>query len=327
VITVSSAVTGRCYPELGEIDTLASAMARINVELKARDPDPDATAARCAALGAEDAGVLVQRDTYFAARRGRLKLREQGELGDELIAYRRPDGMQPEQSRYVRAPVAEPEVLREALHAALGTVVIVAKRRRLFVWENVRIHLDDVDGLGTFLELEAIVAPDGSDLQDARAKVARLRQELVVTDDSLVAEGYSELLLDGPQALLRAADAAMRAAYAPYSAFAVGAAVRSPSGAIYAGANVENVAYPQSQCAEASALGALVAAGESAITAGAVVAERVDHCPPCGGCRQRLREFGSADVPVYLGRPGATPLTVTLAELLPGAFGRDELAP
>ncbi len=300
-------------------------MARVNVELKARDPDPDATAARCAALGARDRGVLVQRDTYFAGRHGRLKLREQGGAGDELIAYRRPDATAPAESGYVRAAAADPEALREALDAALGTVVVVAKRRRLFLWENVRIHLDDVDGLGRFVELEAIVAPDGSDLAVARAKLARLRDELAIEDDALVAEGYSDLLLDGPQALLRAADAAMRAAYAPYSEFPVGAAVRSSSGAIYAGANVENVAYPQSQCAEASALGALVAAGETAITAVAVVAERVQRCPPCGGCRQRLREFGAAGVPVHLGRPGQTAHTVTLAELLPGAFGREQL--
>lgn len=300
-------------------------MARVNVELKARDPDPDATAARCLALGARDRGVLVQRDTYFAGRQGRLKLRQSGEAGDELIAYRRPDAGEPTESTYVRAAVAEAGALREALDAALGTIVVVAKRRRLFIWENVRIHLDDVDGLGTFLELEAIVASDGSDLAGARGKVAHLRDELAIGDGSLLAEGYSDLLLDGPQVLLRAADAAMRAAYAPYSAFPVGAAVRSLSGAVYVGANVENVAYPQSQCAEASALGALVAAGESAITAVAVVAERVDRCPPCGGCRQRLREFGAGDVPVYLGRPGETPETMTLAQLLPGAFGRDEL--
>jgi homotetrameric cytidine deaminase len=307
------------------IGTLARAMARVNVELKARDPDPDATAARCAALGAQERGVLVQRDTYFAAPHGRLKLRQSGGAGDELIAYRRPDAAEPGESRYVRAAAADPEALREALAAALGTAVVVAKRRRLYLWNDVRIHLDDVEGLGTFLELEAIVAADGSDLQDARAKLRRLRDELAINDDSLVTEGYSDLLLDGPQALLQAADAAMRAAYAPYSAFPVGAAVRAPSGAIYAGANVENVAYPQSQCAEASALGALITAGESAITAVAVVAERVDRCPPCGGCRQRLREFGGAGVPVHLGRPGETPQTFTLAELLPGAFGRDEL--
>ena len=302
-------------------------MASVNVELKARDPDPDATAARCAALGAEDRGVLVQRDTYFAARHGRLKLRESELGGDELIAYRRPDATEPGESDYVRVATAEPQVLREALDRALGTTVVVAKRRRLFIWNNVRIHLDEVDELGTFLELEAIVAADGSDLQDARDKVDRLRWELAITDEALVAEGYADLLLDGPQALLRAADGAMRAAYAPYSDFPVGAAVRATSGAIYVGANVENAAYPQSQCAEASALGALVAAGETAITAVAVVAERVEHCPPCGGCRQRLREFGAAEVPVYLGRPGRPPQTVTLAELLPGAFGPEDLAP
>ena len=302
-------------------------MARVNVELKARDLDPEATAARCAALGAQDRGVLVQRDTYYEARHGRLKLRRSVEAGDELIAYGRPDAAEPAESTYSRAPTADAQALGEALEAALGTVVVVAKRRRLFVWENVRIHLDDVEGLGTFLELEAIVDPDGSDHADARAKVDRLRDALAITDGALVAEGYCDLLRDGPQPLLRAADTAMRAAYAPYSAFPVGAAVRSPSGAIYTGANVENVAYPQSQCAEASALGALVAAGESAITAVAVVAERARHCPPCGGCRQRLREFGAAEVPVYLGRPGETPRTVTLAQLLPGAFGREELAP
>ena len=79
-------------------------------------------------------------------------------------------------------------------------------------------------------------------------------------------------------------------------------------------------------CAETSALGALITAGETAITAVAVVAERLEHCPPCGGCRQRLAEFGDASTPVYLGRPGSDPQTSSLGELLPGAFGREALA-
>jgi homotetrameric cytidine deaminase len=301
-------------------------MASVNVELKARDADPDATAARCAALGAEDRGVLDQRDTYFAARDGRLKLREQDPGDDELIAYRRPDAADAGESSYIRTVTAEPHALREALQTALGTTVVVAKRRRLFVWENVRIHLDEVAQLGSFIELEAIVAPDGGDLQQAHDKVARLRDELAIGDDALVAVGYSDLLLDGPQVLLRAADAAMRTAYAPYSAFPVGAAVRAAGGAVYSGANVENAAYPQSQCAEASALGALVAGGETVITAVAVVAERTEHCAPCGGCRQRLSEFGGPEVPVYIGRPGSEPLTMTLGELMPGAFGPRDLS-
>jgi homotetrameric cytidine deaminase len=300
-------------------------MARVNVELKASDRDPEATAARCLALGALDGGFLEQRDTYFVARRGRLKLRvEEGALGGELIAYRRPDASEPTQSAYSLAPVAAPEELAETLDTALGTVVVVSKRRRLFLWEGVRIHLDEVEGLGSFVELEAVL-PDAGDLATAVTKVARLRGELGISDDALVACGYADLLTDGPQALLRAADAVMRDAYAPYSEFKVGAAVRGRSGAIYAGANVENSSYPQGQCAEASALGALVAAGEAAISAAAVVAERLEYCPPCGGCLQRLSEFGGPETPVHFGRPGGALRTMTLGELLPGPFGREAL--
>ena len=293
-------------------------MKNVNVELKAVDPDPQATVARCLALGATDRGELRQTDTYFLARRGRLKLRTD-ESAAELIAYRRRDHPEATESAYVLAPVSEPAAVAEALDAALGTTVVVSKRRRLFLWEGVRIHLDEVDGLGSFVEFEAVL-PDAGDAETARGKVARLRAELGIEDAALISAGYADLLLDGPQALVRAARAAMENAYAPYSQFKVGAAVRAPSGAIYAGANVENVAYPQGQCAEASALGALVTAGETAITAVAVVAERLEICPPCGGCRQRLSEFGDASTPVYLG-----PTTTTLGELLPGAFDREAL--
>jgi hypothetical protein len=158
-------------------------------------------------------------------------------------------------------------------------------------------------------------------LDRCAAYVPRMREKWVDAERSV----DPERSVDGAQVLLRAADAAMRHAYAPYSQFKVGAAVRAPGGAIYTGANVENVAFPQGACAEASALGALVTAGETAITEVAVVAERVEFCPPCGGCRQRLAEFGDPSTPVHLGRPGDEPRTMTLAELLPGAFGRGEL--
>jgi cytidine deaminase len=303
-------------------------MARVNllnVELKARCADLDAAAARCLAIGASDEGVLTQRDTYYAARSGRLKLREDPSRGSELLAYSRPDDPEAAESSYLLAPVSAAAEVNEALSAALGDpLVVVSKRRRLFLWQGVRIHLDEVEGLGTFIELEAVL-PDAGDLAEAREKVDQLRDELRISEDDLVAGGYADLLLAAPQALLRAADAAMRNAYAPYSRFKVGAAVRAPSGAIYSGANVENVAFPQGACAEAAALGALVTAGETAITAVAVVAERVDRCPPCGGCRQRLAEFGGPGTPVYLGRPGEEFSTTPLGELLPGAFGREEL--
>jgi homotetrameric cytidine deaminase len=298
---------------------------RRNVELKARDADPDGTLRRALALGASDEGVLRQRDTYFGRARGRLKLREQeGGAGPiaQLVAYQRADDEQARTSAYRLADVSEPEQLRGALDAALGTLVVVDKRRHLLLYEGVRIHLDDVDGLGAFVELEGVAAPD-SDLSRERELVDRLQAQLELGEP--VAVSYADLLLDQPQALLSAADAVMRTAHAPYSQFKVGAALRTPSGAVHVGANVENVAYPQGQCAEASAIGALIAAGEREISAVAVVAEKLDVCPPCGGCRQRLSEFAAADTPVYLGRPGGPLHATTIGELLPLAFDESSL--
>ena len=303
---------------------------RRNVELKARDPDPARSLERCRSLGAEDRGEVRQRDTYFAAPGGRLKLREQEPGGAELIAYERPDAAQARESRYRIVPVADAAALRAALQAALGTTVVVDKRRRLFVWEGVRIHLDRVEGLGDYVELEGVAADD-SDLASERALVARLRVELGIADDALLASGYADLLTaardtaDGSEELLRAAEAALRYAHAPYSGLAVGAALRAPGGAVYAGTNVENAAFPQGQCAEASAIGALVTAGEREIAAVAIVAEGLDLCPPCGGCRQRLSELAGPDTPVHLGRPGGPRRTLTLGELLPLRFGAKDL--
>src|SRR5256885_12245008 len=112
----------------------------------------------------------------------------------------------------------------------------------------------------------------------------------------------------------------MRNAYAAYSDFKVGAALRTPDGTVIVGANVENAAYPQGQCAEASAIGALVASGQREISAVAVVAEKLEVCPPCGGCRQRLKEFAAPETPVYLGRPGGPVEKTTVGALLPLAF-------
>jgi homotetrameric cytidine deaminase len=290
-----------------------------NIEFKARDPQPARTLDLALALGADDRGEIAQTDTYFARARGRLKLREQQPGDAELIQYRRADTAGARESEYRRIPAADAPALREALDAALGTLVVVEKRRRLLLYQNVRIHIDDVEGLGSFVELEAVAEPR-SDLSAEQDKVSWLRAELEVGDDSIVAQSYSDLLLDTPDLLLRAADATMRNAHAPYSDFKVGAALRAPSGAIYTGANVENASYPEGQCAETSAIGALVAAGETEIAAVAVVAEKMDFCPPCGGCRQRLSELAGPDTPVHLGRPGGEHRTFTLAELFPHSF-------
>lgn len=125
--------------------------------------------------------------------------------------------------------------------------------------------------------------------------------------------------------LLKAATAVRDHAHAPYSGFRVGAAVRGASGQIYAGCNVENVAYPQGTCAEAGAIAAMVAAGETRIVEVVVIADSPHPIPPCGGCRQKLAEFGAGDVVVTMANTKGDMREMTLAELLPGAFGAEHL--
>jgi cytidine deaminase len=127
-------------------------------------------------------------------------------------------------------------------------------------------------------------------------------------------------------ALLAAARAARGRAYAPYSKFAVGAALLDDQGRIHAGCNVENVAYPEGLCAEAVALGHLVLAGGRRIAAVAVVGAGPRLVTPCGGCRQKLREFGNDDVPVLVADPAVLRGRFTLGELLPASFGPEHLA-
>jgi adenylate cyclase class IV len=143
--------------------------------------------------GAEDHGVLLQRDTYFHAVQGRLKLREARGAVAELISYRRADRDGPKVSNYRVVPVMDPVATADALADALGVRVVVEKARRLIVWRDVRIHLDSVAGLGEFVELEAVSdAPGG--LVAEEAKIAELRAALAITDDLLVARGYADLL-------------------------------------------------------------------------------------------------------------------------------------
>ncbi|MGH6903287.1 MAG: cytidine deaminase, partial [Geminicoccaceae bacterium] len=126
------------------------------------------------------------------------------------------------------------------------------------------------------------------------------------------------------QDLFEAARAAFENAHAPYSAFRVGAAVRTASGRVFAGANVENASYPEGNCAEASALAAMVVAGERTIAEALVLAAGERLCTPCGGCRQRLAEFAGPDVPIHLCGPDGLRRTVVLGELLPLSFGLDQ---
>ena len=120
--------------------------------------------------------------------------------------------------------------------------------------------------------------------------------------------------------LIDDARAARDHAYAPYSRFKVGAAIRAASGRIYTGVNVENAAYPQGTCAEAGAIAAMVLGGDTRIAEVAVIADAPVPVSPCGGCRQKLAEFAPPGVRVHMANMDGETRTMTMAELLPGAF-------
>jgi cytidine deaminase len=125
--------------------------------------------------------------------------------------------------------------------------------------------------------------------------------------------------------LIRAAITAMASAYAPYSGFSVGAAIRDEHGHIHTGVNVENAAYPQGSCAEAGAIAAMIMAGGRHITAIAVAGKGDLLCTPCGGCRQRIREFAKPKTPVLIAGEDGFKQSFTLDTLLPHSFGPDHL--
>ncbi|MGQ0611021.1 MAG: cytidine deaminase [Paracoccaceae bacterium] len=120
--------------------------------------------------------------------------------------------------------------------------------------------------------------------------------------------------------LLHAATAARHNAYAPYSRFKVGAAIRSDTGRVHVGCNVENAAYPQGTCAEAGAIAAMIVAGDTGIAEILVVADCPTPVPPCGGCRQKIAEFAGPECKVVMYTSAGISTTMTVADLLPGAF-------
>ena len=164
-----------------------------NLEVKAIDPDPHATLQAALDMGAEDRGLRLQRDTYFHAVIGRLKLREAPPNPAELIAYDRAELAGPKVSLYRVVQVADHLALIDALTDSLGVRCVVEKARRLLLWRNVRIHLDRVTGLGHFVELEAVATAPGG-LEVERDRVEELRQLLGIADDRLVARGYADLV-------------------------------------------------------------------------------------------------------------------------------------
>ena len=133
------------------------------------------------------------------------------------------------------------------------------------------------------------------------------------------------MISDNFQKLFEEAKKVREKAYVPYSQFKVGAAFLTDDNSIVVGCNVENAAYPQSQCAEASAIGNLISQGYKNINEVVVIGSGSKLCSPCGGCRQRLREFAKLDVPIHMCNIEGHLKTSTLDELLPDSFGPENL--
>jgi len=167
-----------------------------NVEIKARVRDPERFAAAAAALGDGPAREIPQHDVFFRVPRGRLKLRRFADGSGELIQYARPDRTGPSTSEYVLVPTAAPDALRDALARALGEAGEVVKRRRLWLAGRTRIHLDDVAGLGHFMELEVVLRP-GEDPDAGRTEARALMARLGVTETDLIDKAYVDLLNGG----------------------------------------------------------------------------------------------------------------------------------
>jgi predicted adenylyl cyclase CyaB len=167
-------------------------MAR-NIEIKARVADPVALRERAATLADEGPIEIAQDDTFFKCPAGRLKLRAFSNSHAELIFYRRSDEQGPKESFYIRTPTAEPDTLRQALTLAYGEVGRVRKQRTLFLVGRTRIHLDKVEGLGDFMELE-VVLRDGESAEGGVREADELMKRLDIAPSQLIDRAYVDLL-------------------------------------------------------------------------------------------------------------------------------------
>ena len=169
-------------------------MAR-NVEIKARIESVQALTPLAAALADQGPTEIVQDDTFLACPSGRLKLRAFSATDGQLIFYQRPDQAGPKESFFLISPTASPDTLREALTRAYGQAGRVRKRRTLYLAGRTRIHLDRVEGLGDFLELEVVMA-EGEPVQAGVAVAHELLAKLGVAPSELVDRAYVDLLND-----------------------------------------------------------------------------------------------------------------------------------
>ena len=165
------------------------------IELKARLRDRQVVLAACREIGAVLQGNIHQIDTYFPVQEGRFKLRISDPGEDYLVYYRRPDISGPKTCDYA-IEVVDRKIL-PLLREALGTLAVVEKTRTLYLWENVRIHLDEVTSLGSFIEFEAVLSKNDDPEENAR-KVARLQQIFRIAPSDLIENSYLEMILKSP---------------------------------------------------------------------------------------------------------------------------------
>lgn len=177
------------------LDFTVETPAARNVEVKLKVEDLQRLGDQVRVAGARPVTTLWQRDTYFQVPRGRLKLREETDLPATLIWYDRANEAASRLCRYHLMQVPEPARVKEAFREAFGVRVVVSKSRELLLYENVRVHLDRVEDLGEFLELEAVLAPDEPETA-GQAIVRRLLDALGLANAPVLTHSYADLLLD-----------------------------------------------------------------------------------------------------------------------------------
>lgn len=166
---------------------------RRNVEIKAKARNLERLRELAVAAGAEPYTIEQQTDTYFAVPHGRMKLRERQGQPAYLICYRRPDQQTSKASHYDMLDIADPELFCRMLRSVMNIRAVVVKHREVLLWKNVRVHLDRVEGLGDFLEFEAVLAPADS-IETGQKLVWELIQRMEIDAADLIADSYVDML-------------------------------------------------------------------------------------------------------------------------------------
>lgn len=164
-----------------------------NVEIKARVADFALTRKRVEMIADSGPSMIEQEDTFFACPNGRLKVRTFSDTEGELIYYERPDSVEPRSSHYIRSKSSDPRCLCDALSSALGIRGIVRKKRTLYIIGQTRIHLDEVENLGSFVELEVVLSPQQA-TSEGISIAQQVMEKLGINKDDLVGKAYIDLL-------------------------------------------------------------------------------------------------------------------------------------